>query len=206
MILVLVEPGSPSEPGLSVLSAEALTFAVQLAAVGGAAPAAVEAVAVGEFPADSVTEIGRYGVSVLHHAQDDRLRSYSAAAWAACVVDAVFATMPSVLLAAASPRGNEILAHVCARLDLRMAANVTDTLSAELGGPDTGDAVLVVHRQVMGGAALEELDLVGSPAILTMAGHAVEPAPVEIPIPVEVREVTPASITDASRRARAAVT
>jgi electron transfer flavoprotein alpha subunit len=78
-----------------------------------------------------------------------------------------------------------------------MAANVTGVLSAHIEGPETGDGRLVVHRQVMGGSALEELELAGSPAILSMAGHAVEPVPVDAPLPVDVRVFIPTSITDA---------
>ncbi len=211
MILVLVEPetitgatGSDGTPddlapgsGLSVLSAEALTFALGLAAVAGLTPEAVHAVAVGDCPPSAVQAVGSHGVGVLHHAQDPRLAQYSAAAWGACVVDAVLGEAPGVLMAPASTRGNEVLAHVAARLDLRMAANVTDVVSAHVEGPQTGDARLVVRRQVMGGSALEELDLVGSPAILTMAGHAVEPVLVDPPVPVDVRVFTPSSLTEA---------
>ncbi len=187
VVLVLVE-AEPDE--MSTLSLEALTFARQF---GGA----VHALVIGEVPAGGVDELGAHGASVLHQAQDARLDAYSAAGWAACVVDAVRLHAPSVVLAPASPRGNEVIAHVAARLDLRMAANVVDVVSATLGGPETSDASLVVHRQVMGGATLEELDLVGSPAVFTMAGHAVEHSPVDAPAPVEVAVFAPTSLTSA---------
>jgi electron transfer flavoprotein alpha subunit len=53
-----------------------------------------------------------------------------------------------------------------------MAANV---LSAEGSDP------IVVTRQVVGGAALEEMRLARRPAVLTVAGHAVEPRPADVP-------------------------
>ncbi len=206
MILVLVEP-APSTAGagdaLSVLSAEALTFAAALAAVAGMPATAVQALAVGDCPPGAVSEVGLHGVGVLHNAQDPRLADFSAAAHAACVVEAVRSLAPSVLLAPASPRGNDVLAHVGARLDLPMAANVTEVLTARVGGPENvegheiGDADLVVLRQVMGGSALEELRLIGSPALLTMAGHAVEPRPIDEPVAVDLRVQNPSSITDA---------
>lgn len=197
VVLVLVE-SEPEE--MSTLSLEALTFARGLAEAKGASGAdavAVHALVVGDVPASGLDELSAHGAAVLHQVSDPRLAAYSAAAWASCVVDAVRAHAPSVVLAPASPRGNEVLAHVAARLDLRMAANVTEVTSAQLGGTDTGDAVLVARRQVMGGAVLEELDLVGSPALFTMAGHAVEHSVVASPVPVQVVAATPASLTDA---------
>ena len=161
MTLVLVEPG---DDGVSVLSLEALTFARRL---GATLDAPVHAVVVGPDPDSILAALGAQGVAVVHHADDPRLEHYAAAAWAAAVVDAVHAASPRVVLAAASPRGNEILAHVAARLDLPMAANCVRVAPSEGG--------LLAARQVMGGSALEEVALTTEPALLTMAGHAVDP-------------------------------
>ena len=57
------------------------------------------------------------------------------------------------------------MAHVAARAGVAMAANV---LSFH------GLAPFVVTRQVVGGAALEEMRLDERPAVFTVAGHAVE--------------------------------
>ena len=181
-VVVLVEPEAGE---LSVLSAEALTFARGIAAALGTT---VEAAAVGDLPPAATEAVAAQGVSALHHAHDPRLGSYSAAAWAASLVEVARATGAAVLLAGASPRGNEILAHVSARIDSRYAANVT-TAGAGEGG-------LLVQRQVMGGSALEELVLTDSPALLTMAGHAVEPQPVDPPVTLAVQPFSP-SLTDA---------
>ncbi len=185
-VVVLVE----AEAGeLSVLSAEALTFARSVAAALGTT---VEAVAVGDLPTAATEAVAAQGISTLHQAQDSRLGRYSAAAWAASLVDAAKATRASVLLAGASPRGNEILAHVAARIDSRYAANVTTAGAAD----PAGGGGLLVHRQVMGGSALEEVVLSATPALLTMAGHAVEPQPVASPATLAVRTFSP-SLTDA---------
>lgn len=200
IVLVLVE-AEPEE--MSTLSLEAITFARGLAETGGAT---VHALVVGDVPASGLDELSAHGTAVLHQVGDPRLDAYSAAAWASCVVDAVRAHAPSVVLAPASPRGNEVLAHVAARLDLRMAANVTEVTSAQLGGigaaAASGETALVVRRQVMGGAVLEELDLVGSPALFTMAGHAVEHSTVASPVAVQVVATAPVSLTDADLVAR----
>ncbi|MBL8932688.1 MAG: electron transfer flavoprotein subunit alpha/FixB family protein [Kineosporiaceae bacterium] len=190
-VLVLVE-AEPEE--MSTLSLEALTFARALAEPAGAT---VHALVVGDLPANGAGELSSHGAQVVHQVSDPRLAAYSAAAWASCVVDAIGAQSPAVVLAPASPRGNEVIAHVAARLDLRMAANVTEVISAQVQDASTGDAALVVRRQVMGGAVLEELDLVGSPALFTMAGHAVEHTTVESPAPAQVIATAPISLSAA---------
>src|SRR6266511_5529583 len=73
-------------------------------------------------------------------------------------------------LAAGSDRGNELLAHVAARLDQPFAANVTAV---------DGD---VVTRVRWGGSLFEEARLHGSPRIISVAPHtrpAAEPVAVE---------------------------
>ena len=177
MILVLVET---TADGLDLLSAEALTFA---RATGDD----VQALVVGPHPASVAEGLAAQGVSAIHHADDELLAAYSAAAWASAVLECVTATGAGVVLAAASPRGNEVLAHVAARLDVPMAANA---VSVE----GTADA-LVVKRQVMGGAALEEVHLsgaAGAPALLTMAGHAVDPVAADAPSTPSVTTFAPA--------------
>jgi electron transfer flavoprotein alpha subunit len=80
---------------------------------------------------------------------------YAPAAWAE-----VLAAQPAdTFVAAGSDRGNELLAHVAARLDQPFAANVTSV---------DGD---VVTRIRWGGSLLEEARLHGSPKILTVAPH-----------------------------------
>ena len=176
MIIVLVEtdPG-----GLSTVSREALTFARDL---GERSSSAVQAVLVGA-PTDAVlTQLGEQGVAVVHRPDDDRLSAYAGAAWAAAVCDVVESAAADVLLAAGTPRGNEVLAHVAARLDVAMAANVVQV--------DTTDP-LVVTRQVVGGAALEEMLLSDRLAVVSVAGHACDPTPAAAPAHTEVQTFVP---------------
>ena len=74
---------------------------------------------------------------------------------------------PRAVLAPGTDRGNEVLAHVAAMLDLPMAANCT---AATPGDPFT------LTRVRWGGSLLEEARLHGSPALLTVAPHAVAAA------------------------------
>jgi electron transfer flavoprotein alpha subunit len=159
MIIVFVETDAD---GVTLFSREALTFA---RGFGERYGHAAQAVVVGK-PTDAVlAHLGEQGVAVAHHPDDERLSKYSAAAWAAAIADVVKSAAADLLVASGTPRGNEIAAHVAARLDVTMAANVVQADSAE---------PLVVTRQVVGGAAQEEMRLDGRPAVLTVAGHACE--------------------------------
>jgi electron transfer flavoprotein alpha subunit len=82
---------------------------------------------------------------------------YAPAAWAAAIVDA--SEGADAIVAAGSDRGNELLAHVAARLDQPFAANVTAV---------DGDNVTRIR---WGGSLLEEARLHGSPKILSVAPH-----------------------------------
>jgi electron transfer flavoprotein alpha subunit len=171
-VLVLVET---DDEGVVEVSRETLTFARDLGTD-------VRALVVGDGPAGLLEQLGAYGVATVHHADGDAFGSYAAAAWASAVVAA--AADVSVVMAAGTPRGNEVLAHVACRLGATMAANVVAVDSTD---------PLVVSRQVLGGAAFEELPLPGAVAVLTVAGHACEAQPAAtaataalVPLEVEV--------------------
>jgi electron transfer flavoprotein alpha subunit len=89
---------------------------------------------------------------------------YSPDAWGTALADVTRDRRASVLVGPGTERGNEVLAHVAAMLDLPMAANCT---SATSGDP------LTLTRIRWGGSLLEEAQLHGSPALLTVAPHAV---------------------------------
>jgi electron transfer flavoprotein alpha subunit len=84
--------------------------------------------------------------------------AYQPAAWAAALADAIGDA--DAVVAAGSDRGNELLAHVAARLDLPFAANCTAV---------DGDTV---KRIRWGGSLLEEAQLEGSPKIFSVAPFA----------------------------------
>jgi electron transfer flavoprotein alpha subunit len=180
MILVLVET---DEDGAAETSRETLTF---LRGVDED----LHALVVGDGPAGLVDQLGAYGVRAVHHADGEAFTSYAAAAWAAAVVAA--AGESTVVAAAGTPRGNEVMAHVAARLDVAMAANVVAVDSA---------SPLVVSRQVLGGAVMEEMRLDDRVAVLTVAGHACEPRPAEVGSAPDVRPVD-VRVDEADLRAR----
>ncbi|MCD4523638.1 electron transfer flavoprotein subunit alpha/FixB family protein [Nocardioides sp. cx-173] len=161
------------------VSREALTFARSLAAEGGGVP--VDAVLVGEPSAELAATLAAYGVRRVHALTGEAFASYAGAAWAAGVQDARETSV--VVMAAGTPRGNEVMAHVAAREGVAMAANVLSF---------SGLSPFVVTRQVVGGAALEEMRLADRPAVFTVAGHAVEAAPADVPGSAEVVVRAPA--------------
>lgn len=187
MILTLVETDPFSESnsgGATEVSLEAVTFGRTLARRAGGQ---VHALVIGARPEGLVDQLAGHGVGEVHHATGEAFSAYGGAAWAAAVQAAVAATGADAVVAPGSPRGLEVMAHLAARLDVPMAANVVG-----LGTEDDGDdgGALRVVRQVMGGAALEEMLLPVRPAVLTVAGHAVQAEQVP-PVPVTVREFAP---------------
>jgi len=184
MILVYVET---SAEGVSEVSLESVTLARELSSAGGGVP--IDAVVVGPAPSDVTKELAAYGVRNVHHADGDDLERFSGAATATAVIAARQVAASVVVMAGGTNRGNDVLARVATRLGVAMAANVVS-----FGGLSP----FVVTRQVVGGAALEEVRLSQRPAVFTVAGHAVEPKPaaepgVGSPQPLAV-ELSPADL------------
>jgi electron transfer flavoprotein alpha subunit len=165
MILVYVEREGDGSDEVAEASREALTFARTLSAAGGGI--AIDAVVVGDIDASS---LAAYGVRDVHQASGDAFESYSAAAYAAAVQAARAAAGSVVVLGGGGPQGTEVIAHVAAREGVPMAANVVSF---------DGLAPFVVTRQVVGGSAMEEMQLDERPAVFTVAGHAVEAVPAD---------------------------
>jgi electron transfer flavoprotein alpha subunit len=171
MVLVLAEhqDGRPDE-----LSLQALALARTIAENGR-----LEALLIGPGASTAAPELGAHGVTTAHVADGDRLAAYAPGAWARCVTDAIEKTQPKAVVAAGSNRGNEVMAHVGARMDLPFAANCTQV-------NEDG----TVTRIRWGGSLLEEASIKGSPLLLSSAPHAVQPTPVNGDVP-EVRPLEP---------------
>ena len=160
-VLVVIErtPG-----GVEELSLQAVAFARRYAA-----GEPVNAVCVGG--SDGIEGIlGEHGVSTLHVAEHDAFAAYAPVAVARAVVEVASRVAPSAVVAAGNDRGNEVMAHGAAMLDLPFAANCVDAAPEEAA---------LVTRVRWGGSLLEEARLQGSPALITVQPHTVaaEPAP-----------------------------
>ena len=171
--LVLVEHGPE---GVDELSLQALALARQLGEP-------LAALLVGPGGADAAAGLGAHGVTSVHVAEDERLGAYAPGAWARCVTDVAARLEPSAIVAPGSNGGNEVMAHVAARLQLPFAANCT---RVEAGEP------LTLTRVRWGGSLLEEARLHGSPALLSSAPHMVAAATVNGADPPAVESFSPA--------------
>ncbi len=164
MILGLVEhaEGRPER-----LSLEALSMARGLGATLGEP---VHAVLFGEAARDAAGQLASHGVAVAHVVESDRLADFAPAAWAAAIGELTAAHTPSIVLAAGSDRGNEVMAHLGARMALPLAANCTEVVPGE---------PMRLTRQRWAGSLLEDAVLDAPTKLLTVAPHTVaidEPA------------------------------
>ena len=159
-VLVLVEHAGG---GVDELSLQSLTLARELAR-----EEPLHALLVGEGGREAAVELGAHSVGTAHVAEDERLAAYAPGGWARSTVELMERLEPSAVVAAGSNRGNEVLSHVAARLDLPFAANC----SAVGGG-----SPLEVTRVRWGGSLLEEARLHGAPALLTVAPYTVAVGP-----------------------------
>lgn len=184
--LVLVE----TEQGrVGLVSRQALTLARQLGEQ-------VHALVLGAVDEAVLSDCADQGVALVHEATDDGLDRYAAAAWARALESCLETMGATAVVAGGTPRGTEVLAHVAARGDLPMAANAVQVTST---GP------LQVERQVAGGAVLERMRLDEVPALLTVAGHAVEAEPASTPGAAQHRPFT-AGLSPRDLRAQVART
>ncbi len=90
--------------------------------------------------------------------------TYAAAAWGQTVADLVRARQPGAVVGPGSDRGDEVLAHTAAILDLPLSANTT---AFEAGDPPT------VTRVRWGGSLLEQALLRAPTLLMTVAPHTV---------------------------------
>ena len=158
MILAIVEH---AEGGPERLSLEILSLARRL---GDATGEPVDAVLFGAGATAAAGQLAGRGVSVAHVVEDSRLTDFAPVAWAASVVQLMATRAPSIVLAAGSDRGSEVMAHVGARTGLPLAANVIDVLPGE---------PFRLTRQRWAGSLLEDAVLEAPAKLLTVAPHAV---------------------------------
>jgi electron transfer flavoprotein alpha subunit len=158
MILVLVEHGGGRPERLSL---EALAIAGRLAAASGGP---IEAVLVGREAREAAGLLGGRDVELVHAVEHDRLGTFAPAAWAAALVQLIGTRSPAAVVAAGSDRGNEVMAHIAARLELPLATQCTDVTP---GDP------LRLTRQRWAGSLLEDAVLDAPTKLLTVAPHAV---------------------------------
>lgn len=134
----------------------------------------VEAVTTAAMGNGAGAVLGVHGVTVEHHLEGTLLDDYSPEAWAEALLQLVESLKPDLVLASGTERGNEIMAHVGARSDRPMVANVTELRPSEDSWTLT--------RVRWGGSLLEEVTLVADVKLATVALHAIAAAPAPEPV------------------------
>jgi electron transfer flavoprotein alpha subunit len=100
---------------------------------------------------------------------DDAAGRYAPAAWAQTLVELAGERSASAVIGPGSEHGNEVLAHVAAKLDQPMAANCVSVTPGDPAG---------VVRLRWGGTLHEQARLHGSPLLMTAAPHAFAAEPI----------------------------
>ncbi|MCP4417510.1 MAG: electron transfer flavoprotein subunit alpha/FixB family protein, partial [Chloroflexi bacterium] len=153
----------------------------------------VTAVLIGEVAAPLADNLANYGVHQTIVLAHDGLDDYAAEAWAESVVQAAAAKSPKAIMATGTERGNELMAHIAARLDLPMAANVIAVT--------VGDDYQIIRTR-WGGSLWEEAQLSGEPKLLTVAPLTL--AVTESPVPQNDVETFAPELSEKAFRVRVA--
>ncbi|MDQ2056242.1 electron transfer flavoprotein subunit alpha/FixB family protein [Halobellus sp. H-GB7] len=154
MVLALVEHDNGEVDDTSL---ETLTLARDVAEQAGES---LEAIAFGP-EADGIAEtVGAYGVAVLNTVDHADLDDYAPEAYGRAVVQCAEETGTEAIIAPGTDRGAETLSHAASKLDVTMAAEVTDV--------EVGDDYELT-RQRWGGTLIEHARLSADTNLLTVA-------------------------------------
>jgi len=154
MILALIE----HDRGIiSPYSLQLLTYAHKLA---GGDSTNVKAVVIGQNVYVLTSELSKYSPDGIIIIEDERLENFNGEAWAGSIIQLAESKEPSIIMAAATDKGNEVLAHVGAQLDLPMSAYTSEI---------QGGIEKKITRLRWGSSLLEDLVLTGNPLLITLA-------------------------------------
>ncbi len=151
---------------LDELSLQGLTLGRQLAA-DLAVP--LEAVVLGAAGDPVAGRLGEHGVTTVHLVHHEILSDHAPEAGGAALAQLSESRQPVARLATGTERGNELMAHVGAGIDLPMVANVTEVT---VGDP------WEMTRVRWGGSLLERSSLRAPVKLITVAPHVFSAEPV----------------------------
>ncbi len=122
-------------------------------------------VLLGEGIAGLAAELGHYGATKVHVADNAGLKFYTSEAYSKVIVDLLNAEKPEAVLASHTPTGRDLMPRIAARLNVGLASDCTQ-LSFD-GGK------LKVRRPIYAGKATVEVEFLGSgPQIATVRANA----------------------------------
>ena len=154
MILTLIEH---DRGVINPYSLQLLAYTRELAAKDNTT---LNSVLIGNNVQPLALELSTYGLDRIFLIQDDRLENYNAEVWAEGVIQLAEAIEPALIMAAATDKGNEVLSHIGAHLDIPMSAN---TSTIRLGDENK----LIRYR--WGSSLLEETIIKSKPLLITLA-------------------------------------
>lgn len=157
-VLVYLEhaDGTVDDPSL-----QALTLARAYSGEGGL-QAVVPCNTVLQAPSSA---LAGHGVEMLHVAESEAFGSYAPRAIAEAIVELAGRIGATAVVGPGTERGNEVLAHVAALVDLPVAANCVTASASDQGAE--------VTRVRWGGSLLEVARVHASTVLLTVQPHAV---------------------------------
>ncbi|MCI0545320.1 MAG: FAD-binding protein, partial [Actinobacteria bacterium] len=123
------------------------------------------AMSLGEAESVSVEAVSLPGVARSWHLEHDLLSDYAPEALGEAIAQLVSTLEPQAVLAAGTERGNEVMAHLAAILDMPLATNVT---AVRPDGPDWE-----LTRLRWGGSLLDESRLSSTVMLATVAPHTI---------------------------------
>jgi electron transfer flavoprotein alpha subunit len=184
-VLVYLEHanGEVDEPSL-----QSLTLARAFAA-GDTVAAVLACDTVLQAPSDAVAG---HGVATLHVAEGEVFGSYAPRAIAEAIAELAGRIGVTAVVGPGTERGDEVLGHVAALLDLPLAANCVAAVLTD-GGAE-------VTRVRWGGSLLEIARVDGAPVLLTVQPHSVA-IETTTGAPPAVEAFAP-TVSDAARAAR----
>lgn len=130
----------------------------------------VHAVVSGQGATATVADLAEHGAAVIQVGEHAGLGEFAPQAAGRIVAQVARALAPAAVLAGGTPRGNEVLAHAAAILDVPFAAECT---AIAVGSPSR------VTRNRWGGNLLEEAEVDGSPLIASIVAHAFAASPAQ---------------------------
>jgi electron transfer flavoprotein alpha subunit len=189
--------------GAADASLRALTFARSLARPEPARPSSsahpgggtLTAVLFGDAAALPLETLAAYGVTDAYAVGPGRLAGYAPLAWARVLAGLAAQTGADAVMAAATDRGSEVMAHLGALTGQPMAANCVSAGQA-------GQARYRIARQRWAGLLLEDAVLEAPVALLTVATDAVPAAPAAAPASLAVHVHEP-ELAEADLQVRA---
>lgn len=129
----------------------------------------VDVLVAGADGAGVAGELAAYGASTVHVATGDAYSDYAPQAAARAAVELIGSLSPKAVIAVGTPRGNEVLAHVAAILDVPFAA--------ECAQITLGDGSHAIVRNRWGGNVLETSTVHSALLVASYTAHTVKAEP-----------------------------